>query len=119
MVTILLRINILLPKIHLYIPSSVVSIYPAKDIITIRYKYEKKMQGRNDPPNMGKTTHGRNDPGRNDSGRNDPRAKRLTGETTHGRNDPLPPPDDLIIEKDQPVGFPSVLGISSCCKFFW
>ena len=95
MVTILLRINILLPKIHLYIPSSVVPIYPAKDIITIRYKYEKKRQGRNDPPNMGETTHGQNDPGRSDSGQNDPRAKRLTGETTHGRNDPLP--DQTII----------------------
>ena len=36
-----------------------------------------KKQGRNDPPNRGETTHGRND-----SGQNDPRAKRLTGETT-------------------------------------
>ena len=41
-------------------------------------------------PNMGETTHGRNDPGRNDPGRNDSRAKRLRGETTHGRNDPGP-----------------------------
>ena len=47
-----------------------------------------KKQGRNDPPNRGETTHGRNDSGRNDPWRNDPRAKRLTGETTHGRNDP-------------------------------
>ena len=57
-----------------------------------------KKQGRNDPPNRGETTHGRNDSGRNDPGRNDPRAKRLTGETTHGRNDPGPATLQYFIE---------------------
>ena len=38
--------------------------------------FKKKKQGRNDPPNRGETTHGRNDSWRNDPGRNDPRAKR-------------------------------------------